>query len=381
MKKLITGILLFAIAGIAHATVTMGSLAPSSLVANDVDVSTLQSNITTEAEARALGDATVQSNVTTHAEAANNPHNVTASQTPYFTRPIYDTESIPDPGADPVQVGTQTNFVSESLDDLFYQAAMRLPRAGGTVGSLHINGQLRIGDYAFVGEGNFHGVNLVPDGHDLGIQNSDGEVLLKFSSGRLAFTIISLVVTDNTATILIDGSNLLDTPTIEVTTNLVDGVWTNAGAVITGPVAEVYTATVDVSGYTKAFFRAIGVTVRGNSMEAKAPIMSVKQPGEEPSIIRLYSYATNMTPDEAIADETLRVLRVWNDHGTPRIDLRPQGSSNLTVQIDSGQIKMPVMVMIPQSTVPPLVVGGFYVSSAGSLYICRSLITGWELFQ
>lgn len=306
------------------------------------------------------------------------PEDMKASNIEYYTRPIYDTSSIPAPGEDPIQIGTETNWLGEAMDELFFKVALGLPRTGGNVGSLRVDGSLRVGDYEFIGSGDFYGVNIVQDGSDLGI-GVDGETLIKLSSGKLAFTILDVSVDGTTATITIDASTLLVAPTVELTTNLVDGTWVDSDAAVTGPVDGVYTAVIDVSGFSQTFFRAIGETARGNTIQANAPIMSIKQPGEDSSFIRLYSYATNMTSEEAIADESLRIFRLWNDHGTPKIDMRPQGSSNLTVRIDSEKITTPVMVMIPQSSVPGKIVGGFYVSESGNLYICRDLTTGWEL--
>jgi hypothetical protein len=113
--------------------------------------------------------------------------------------------------------------------------------------------------------------------------------------------------------------------------------------------------------------------------EMRGPIKRIHPPGTDSSIMRLYSFDPDIHPDDAIANETLRVLRIWNDHGKPRMDLRPQGATGLTVRISSDRIEMPVMVMVPQATPPAPVVGGMYVSTSGAIYICAALELGWQL--
>jgi hypothetical protein len=115
--------------------------------------------------------------------------------------------------------------------------------------------------------------------------------------------------------------------------------------------------------------------------EMRGPIKRIHPPGTDSSIMRLYSFDPDIHPDDVIGNETLRVLRIWNDHGKPRIDLRPQGQTNLTVRVSSDRVELPVLVMVPQATPPAPVVGGMYVSTSGAIYICGSLVTGWELFN
>ncbi|MGE4489280.1 MAG: hypothetical protein AB7E95_07040 [Kiritimatiellales bacterium] len=112
--------------------------------------------------------------------------------------------------------------------------------------------------------------------------------------------------------------------------------------------------------------------------EIRGPIKSIKQPGTDQSIVRLYSFSQGVDPDDVITNETLRVLRIWNDRGTPRVDLRKQGQSDLSVRVSSDRVEVPLFVMKPQSAAPAPVTGGMYVSTAGDIYVCRSLSAGWE---
>ena len=114
--------------------------------------------------------------------------------------------------------------------------------------------------------------------------------------------------------------------------------------------------------------------------EMRGSIMRVYPAGVDNSIVQLFSYSADLLATNVVTNETLRVLRIWNDHGKPRIDLRPQGQTNITVRISSDRIEMPVMVMVPQATTPSPVVGGMYVSASGGMYICESTNTGWQLF-
>jgi hypothetical protein len=116
-----------------------------------------------------------------------------------------------------------------------------------------------------------------------------------------------------------------------------------------------------------------------NGGEMRGSIMRLYPVGSDNSIVQLFSYSADLLATSVVSNETLRVLRIWNDHGTPRIDLRRQGQSGLTVRVSSDRVEMPVMVMVPQATPPAPIVGGMYVSASGAIYICGSLITGWQL--
>jgi hypothetical protein len=113
--------------------------------------------------------------------------------------------------------------------------------------------------------------------------------------------------------------------------------------------------------------------------EMRGSIMRIYPVGTDNSIVQLFSYSAELLAANVVTNETLRVLRIWNDHGKPRIDLRPQGQTNITVRVSSDRVEMPVMVMVPQATPPAPVVGGMYVSTSGAIYICGSLALGWQL--
>ena len=118
-----------------------------------------------------------------------------------------------------------------------------------------------------------------------------------------------------------------------------------------------------------------------NGGEMRGPIKSIKQPGTDQSFVRLYSFSPDLDPDDVITNETLRVLRIWNDHGKPRIDLRSQGASGLTVRVRSDGVETRMLVLQPVSSPPTPVAGGLYRSSSGAFYICLSVATGWELLN
>jgi hypothetical protein len=116
-----------------------------------------------------------------------------------------------------------------------------------------------------------------------------------------------------------------------------------------------------------------------NGGEMRGTIKRVFAPGEEASIVQLFSYSADLLAANVITNETLRVLRIWSDQGKPRCDLRPQGSLKPTVRVSAFRIEMPVMVLVPQAVTPDPVVGGMYVSTSGAIYICGSLLLGWQL--
>ena len=113
--------------------------------------------------------------------------------------------------------------------------------------------------------------------------------------------------------------------------------------------------------------------------EMRGTIVRVYPAGVDNSIVQLFSYSADMLADGVVTNETLRVLRIWNDHGKARIDLRPQGQTNITVRISPERIETPLIVFVPQPTPPAPVAGGMYVSTSGASYICKSLALGWQL--
>jgi hypothetical protein len=115
--------------------------------------------------------------------------------------------------------------------------------------------------------------------------------------------------------------------------------------------------------------------------ELRGPIKRIHPAGTDSSIVRLYSFDPDIHPDDAVTNETLRVLRIWNDHGKPRMDLRPQGATGLTVRISSDGVESRMLMLQPLGSAPAPVEGGFYRAASGSFYICRSTATGWELLQ
>jgi hypothetical protein len=132
--------------------------------------------------------------------------------------------------------------------------------------------------------------------------------------------------------------------------------------------------------------KARGEVVNQDSLSRKGgemhgSIMRVYPAGVDNSIVQLFSYSADLLATNVITNETLRVLRIWNDHGKPRIDLRPQGQTGLSVRVSSDGIESRMLTLQPLSSTPAPVAGGFYRSASGTFYICRSVETGWELLN
>ena len=110
--------------------------------------------------------------------------------------------------------------------------------------------------------------------------------------------------------------------------------------------------------------------------EMRGSIMRVYPSGVDNSIVQLFSYSADLLATNVVTNETLRVLRIWNDHGKPRIDLRPQGQTNLTVRISSDRVEMPVMVMVkgsPSGSVTPKTSTGTSLWLAGHRLVRESV--------
>jgi hypothetical protein len=115
--------------------------------------------------------------------------------------------------------------------------------------------------------------------------------------------------------------------------------------------------------------------------EMRGSIMRVYPAGMDNSIVQLFSDSAGLLATNVITNETLRVLRIWNNAGVPRIDLHPQGSTGMTVRVSSDGVESRMMILQPLSSAPAPVAGGFYRSVSGAFYICPTTAIGWQLMQ